>query len=244
MDPAWFTLTCASSGPALQRHVRRELRWQGSLRHAERQLHPRRAVHGHDSQEPGPRCGSGRCRPNTDTLPVDDSWSFTVASGTEPAYPSGVHLAMGNPSAAGSDPSNYLMEKPEFAFSYNRDLGRRTGKLAPVRRMDRHADARRHVPPRPADSAGLVSRAVLRLLRQRLRSRPHDAQRRPRQGDVDPDQPGDVPDDEHGRAGARQQPGPMGVDRSLPPHARRATQDELYIVSGPTGVGAREALAA
>ena len=31
---------------------------------------------------------------------------------------------MGNPSAAGSDPSNYLMEKPEFALSYNRDLGR------------------------------------------------------------------------------------------------------------------------
>ena len=61
---------------------------------------------------------------NTDTLPADYSWSFTVATGTEPPYPASVHIAMGNPSAAGSDPSNYLMEKPEFALSYNRDLGR------------------------------------------------------------------------------------------------------------------------
>jgi endonuclease G len=61
---------------------------------------------------------------NTDTLPADYSWVFTVATGTEPPYPASVHLALGNPSAAGTDPSNYLMEKPEFALSYNRDLGR------------------------------------------------------------------------------------------------------------------------
>ena len=62
--------------------------------------------------------------PNTDTLPADYSWSFTVATGAAPPYPASVHLTMGNPSNAGSDPSNYLMEKPEFALSYNRDLGR------------------------------------------------------------------------------------------------------------------------
>jgi endonuclease G, mitochondrial len=62
--------------------------------------------------------------PNTDTLPVDVSWSFTVANGAAPAYPSSVHLTMGNPSNAGSNPSNYLMDKPEFTVSYNRDLGR------------------------------------------------------------------------------------------------------------------------
>ena len=59
---------------------------------------------------------------------------------------------MGNPSGAIASigqPNNYLMEKPEFALSYNRDLGRPNwvswhlsdewiGTL----------DARRHVPPR------------------------------------------------------------------------------------------------
>jgi endonuclease G len=63
--------------------------------------------------------------PNTDTLPANYVWSFTVADGTAPPYPSSVHLTMGNPSGADSgDPNNYLMEKPEFALSYNRDLGR------------------------------------------------------------------------------------------------------------------------
>jgi hypothetical protein len=46
--------------PAPQRNVRRELRRQGSLHHAERQLHPGRAVFGHDPERPHPRSGSGR----------------------------------------------------------------------------------------------------------------------------------------------------------------------------------------
>ena len=65
--------------------------------------------------------------PNTDTLPANYVWSFTVATGTAPPYPPGVHLTMGNPSgAAGSvgQPNNFLMEKPEYAVSYSRDLGR------------------------------------------------------------------------------------------------------------------------
>src|SRR5436190_1156013 len=62
--------------------------------------------------------------PDTDTWRADYSWSFTVATGTAPPYPPSVHLTMGNPSGAGTDPSNYLMEKPEYALSYNRDLGR------------------------------------------------------------------------------------------------------------------------
>jgi DNA/RNA endonuclease G (NUC1) len=50
-----------------------------------------------------------------------------VATGTAPPYPPAEHLAMGNPSGATADignPNNYLMMKPEFALSYNRDLGR------------------------------------------------------------------------------------------------------------------------
>ncbi|PYQ40492.1 MAG: hypothetical protein DMF77_18265, partial [Acidobacteria bacterium] len=64
--------------------------------------------------------------PDTDTLPADYTWTFTVATGAAPPYPPEVHLTMGNPSRATPDlntPNNYLMEKPEFALSYNRDRG-------------------------------------------------------------------------------------------------------------------------
>ena len=65
--------------------------------------------------------------PNTDHLPADYVWSFTVASGAPPPYTPDVHLTMGNPSGATADvntPDNYLMMKPEYALSYNRDMGR------------------------------------------------------------------------------------------------------------------------
>ena len=65
--------------------------------------------------------------PDTDTLPANFIWLFTVATGTAPPYPPSVHLTMGNPTAATTSldqPNNYLMEKPEFALSYSRDLGR------------------------------------------------------------------------------------------------------------------------
>ena len=63
---------------------------------------------------------------NTDTLPANYSWSFTISTGTAPPYLADVHLSMGNPNGATADssfPNNYLMEKPEFALSYNRDHG-------------------------------------------------------------------------------------------------------------------------
>jgi DNA/RNA endonuclease G (NUC1)/methionine-rich copper-binding protein CopC len=65
--------------------------------------------------------------PDTDTLPANHVWTFTVSSGTEPPYPASVHLTMGNPTGAVADigqPNNYLMEKPEYALSYDRDQGR------------------------------------------------------------------------------------------------------------------------
>jgi len=62
--------------------------------------------------------------PGTDFLSANYSWSFTVATGTAPAYPSSVHLTMGNPSDAdGSQTNNYLMTKPEFSLSYSRSRG-------------------------------------------------------------------------------------------------------------------------
>ncbi|MEO8217047.1 MAG: DNA/RNA non-specific endonuclease [Acidobacteriota bacterium] len=64
--------------------------------------------------------------PNSDTLTADYIWSFSVATGTAPPEPPSVHLTMGNPTdamASLSLPNNYLMEKPEYALSYNRDRG-------------------------------------------------------------------------------------------------------------------------
>ncbi|HEY0726424.1 MAG TPA: DNA/RNA non-specific endonuclease, partial [Pyrinomonadaceae bacterium] len=65
--------------------------------------------------------------PNTDTLFADHVWTFTVVAAGAPApHPASVHLALGNPSNAVVDltqPNNYLMEKPSFSLSYNRDKG-------------------------------------------------------------------------------------------------------------------------
>jgi DNA/RNA endonuclease G (NUC1) len=65
--------------------------------------------------------------PDTDTLPANYTWTFTVATGTAPPYSADVHLTMGNPSGATasfSQPDNYLMQKAEYALSYNRSFGR------------------------------------------------------------------------------------------------------------------------
>jgi DNA/RNA endonuclease G (NUC1) len=65
--------------------------------------------------------------PGTDTLFADHSWTFTVVAAGAPApHPPTVHLAFGNPSNAVVDLqqfNNYLMEKPSFSLSYNRDKG-------------------------------------------------------------------------------------------------------------------------
>jgi DNA/RNA endonuclease G (NUC1) len=69
---------------------------------------------------------------NTDGLPENYVWTFTVATGTAPPYPSSVHLTMGDPgcgtiygcaAASLGQPNNFLMDKPEFTISYNRDKG-------------------------------------------------------------------------------------------------------------------------
>ncbi|HEX6160579.1 MAG TPA: DNA/RNA non-specific endonuclease, partial [Thermoanaerobaculia bacterium] len=62
--------------------------------------------------------------PNSDQLTGNYSATFTVATGAAPSYASDVHLTFGNPNGATDDvnnPNNYLMVKPEFTLSYNRD---------------------------------------------------------------------------------------------------------------------------
>ncbi len=65
--------------------------------------------------------------PGTDTLFDNFTWTFTVTGAGSPApYPPNVHLTFGNPSNAVANllqPNNYLMEKPTYAVSYNRDKG-------------------------------------------------------------------------------------------------------------------------
>jgi endonuclease G len=65
--------------------------------------------------------------PNTDTLPADYVWSFTVASMGQPVpFSQGIHLLMGNPSNATAnilEPNNFLMQRAGNSLSYNRDKG-------------------------------------------------------------------------------------------------------------------------
>ncbi|HEX8285719.1 MAG TPA: DNA/RNA non-specific endonuclease [Pyrinomonadaceae bacterium] len=65
------------------------------------------------------KVGGGANRINIDNV--------AVASYAAPPPPASVHLTMGNPSNAVADvnqPTNYLLNKPQFAVSYHRDKGR------------------------------------------------------------------------------------------------------------------------
>jgi endonuclease G, mitochondrial len=64
--------------------------------------------------------------PLYDNLIANKVITFTTSTGTAPAYTPDVHTAMGNPSDAEPfvwSANNFLMEKPEFTLSYNRDRG-------------------------------------------------------------------------------------------------------------------------
>lgn len=124
VDEEWFVITCATTG-----------------------AHPEATVAGGGRMfvitpnvnfAPGEQCSvtilaaSVRdedvddVEPGTDTLSADHTWTFTVATGAAPPFADDVHLTMGNPSDAAADvdsPQNFLMIKPEFALSYNRDRG-------------------------------------------------------------------------------------------------------------------------
>lgn len=75
-------------------------------------------IHDQDTDDSGP---------DSDTLTANYVWSFTVVgAGAAAPYPPSVHLTMGNPSNAVADvgqPLNFLMMKPTYAVSYNRDKG-------------------------------------------------------------------------------------------------------------------------
>jgi endonuclease G, mitochondrial len=77
------------------------------------------------------KISGGANRINIDNISITDYVAATptptpTATATPPPS-SSVHLTMGNPSGATASvgqPTNYLMEKPQFAMSYHRDNGR------------------------------------------------------------------------------------------------------------------------
>jgi DNA/RNA endonuclease G (NUC1) len=122
---AWFDITCAGSG----QHSSATFAGEGQSHYITPNINFtagelctvtifKDQVHDQDLDDSGP---------NTDTLPANYVWSFRVSTGTPPPFPSSVHLTMGNPSGAVASigqPDNYLMEKAEYALSYDRALGR------------------------------------------------------------------------------------------------------------------------
>jgi endonuclease G len=65
------------------------------------------------------KVGGGANRVNFDNV--------TISPYGQTLPPTGEHLTMGNPSNAAvnvNQPTNYLLDKPQYAVSYNRDLGR------------------------------------------------------------------------------------------------------------------------
>jgi endonuclease G len=125
LDAGWFNVSCASSG--VHNSVTEAATGQSYYLTPNTNFHAGESctatvfkdhVHDVDTDDGDP---------NSDTLIADYSWSFVVASGTPPPYPSSVHVALGTPTGAQANvgqPNDYLMDKPEFTLSYNRDLGR------------------------------------------------------------------------------------------------------------------------
>jgi len=123
----WFDITCASSGQhnsatvasynsAKGFHITPNTGFQFGEQCTVTVFHAN--VHDQDLDDSAP---------NTDTLFADHSFTFTVVAAGAPApQPPSVHLAFGNPSNAVADlqqGNNYLMEKPSFSLSYNKDKG-------------------------------------------------------------------------------------------------------------------------
>ena len=120
VDGSWFDVTCANSG---QHNSATVASYNGS-----QGFH----ITPNTSFQFGEQCTATIFHnnvhdQNTETPIADHSWTFTVVAAGAPApYLRSVHLTMGNPSNAVVDPEqgdNYLMEKPSFALSYNKDKG-------------------------------------------------------------------------------------------------------------------------
>ena len=126
VDPDWFDITCASG-----QHNDATFATTGGGKTWE--------ITPNVSFTPGEQCtvmirkdavhdaDSDDSASNTDTLTANYIWSFTVASMAQPVpFSQDIHLVMGNPSNATPnilEPDNYLLQRAGNALSYNRDKG-------------------------------------------------------------------------------------------------------------------------
>ncbi|MFL6229228.1 MAG: Ig-like domain-containing protein [Pyrinomonadaceae bacterium] len=132
VDAAWYNITCASGShnDATVAHTS-DFKTYAITPNTNFQFGEqcsvtilKDAIHDQDTDDSAP---------GTDTPSDDYVWSFTVVAAGQPApYTPDVHLTMGNPSCGTQDgcatadtnhPNNYLMMKPTYALSYNRDKG-------------------------------------------------------------------------------------------------------------------------
>jgi endonuclease G len=131
VDAGWYNINCSVSGAhnsATEAHFS-DLKTYAVTPNVSFQFGeqctvtiPKTSVHDVDTDDSGT---------DTDSLFEDYTWSFTVVGAGQPApYPPSVHLTMGDPgcgtpfgcaAASTSQPNNYLMEKPTYSLSYNRD---------------------------------------------------------------------------------------------------------------------------
>src|SRR5262249_6412553 len=121
VDGSWFDIACANSG---QHNSATVASYNGSTG-----FH----ITPNTGFQFGEQCTGTIFHNNVHNLPADKtlfadhSWTLTVVGAGAPApEPPNVHLTMGNPSNAVADPQqgdNFLMEKPSFALSYNKDKG-------------------------------------------------------------------------------------------------------------------------
>jgi DNA/RNA endonuclease G (NUC1) len=134
VDPGWFSITCNASGShndATEAHTTDAQTYaftpNTNFQFGEQCTVTvfKTKIHDQDTNDSAP---------NTDTLLDDYTWSFTVVADNQqpPPYPPSVHLTMGDPGcnspmgcavASTSQPNNFLMSKPTYALSYNRDKG-------------------------------------------------------------------------------------------------------------------------
>jgi DNA/RNA endonuclease G (NUC1) len=120
VDPAWFDITCATTGmhdtgTEVPDGLNRWITPNTNFLAGEVCTVTVFAAKVHDA-------ATGTLSP-----PQNYAWSFTVSSGPAAPETPDVYLLMGNPTGAVADtsqPDNYLMSKPQYALSYNRDLGR------------------------------------------------------------------------------------------------------------------------
>jgi endonuclease G len=126
VDPQWFTVTCSVTGSHNDATISASSNGKSYVITPNVNFQAGEQCSATINKDSVHDVDTDDTAPDTDNLAANFTWSFTIAIGAAPAYTPDVHLTMGNPTDATADvnnPNNYLMEKPEYALSYNRERG-------------------------------------------------------------------------------------------------------------------------